>query len=441
MNASDARLALVPATACILVLGAGMALVMHRYPPPSLAWVLLGGAALIGVLLLALERYDAAAALGFVLIGVVQVEPAPPDLVFVIVIAVAAITGSLDLMRIPSIVLVPLGVLAAISLLSAVEAVEAGTAATFLSITLYLTVFSLWVATFVDSRRRAGLVANAYLAIAVASAAAGVAALFVPFPGHDLLVQHGGTRVSALFQDPNVFGPFLIPIALILAEDSLSPRLFALSVPARVTALVLLALGILFSYSRASWVALIVGVVVLVVILLMRRERAGRIVAVLAVGAVAVAVAASVVVITGSSDFLEQRAGEQSYDARRFDAQRAGLGLAESHPIGIGPGQFELVVQYAAHSTYVRVFAEQGPLGLASLLAFSLGTLLLALNNVAKGRSTFGIGSAALAAAWLGLLVNSLFVDTLHWRHLWLVAGLIWAGSIRGQAPTPALPR
>jgi len=27
-------------------------------------------------------------------------------------------------------------------------------------------------------------------------------------------------------------------------------------------------------------------------------------------------------------------------------------------------------------------------------------------------------------AAWCGLVANSFFVDTLHWRHLWLVAAL-----------------
>ena len=53
--------------------------------------------------------------------------------------------------------------------------------------------------------------------------------------------------------------------------------------------------------------------------------------------------------------------------------------------------------------------------------------------NVVAGRSTYGIGSAALFGAWCGLLVNSLVVDTLHWRHLWLLAALIWAGLARGQ--------
>ena len=49
--------------------------------------------------------------------------------------------------------------------------------------------------------------------------------------------------------------------------------------------------------------------------------------------------------------------------------------------------------------------------------------------NVVRGQSTFGLSSVPLLGLWVGLIVNSFFVDTLHWRHLWLVAGLIWAGA------------
>ena len=43
------------------------------------------------------------------------------------------------------------------------------------------------------------------------------------------------------------------------------------------------------------------------------------------------------------------------------------------------------------------------------------------------------IGSAALLGAWCGLLFNSGVVDTLHWRHRWVVLGLIWAAAMIGQ--------
>ena len=64
-----------------------------------------------------------------------------------------------------------------------------------------------------------------------------------------------------------------------------------------------------------------------------------------------------------------------------------------------------------------------------ALLALMLLTLGFAARNAVLGRDTYGIGSAALLAAWCGALANSVFIDTLHWRHLWLLAALIWAGA------------
>ena len=33
-------------------------------------------------------------------------------------------------------------------------------------------------------------------------------------------------------------------------------------------------------------------------------------------------------------------------------------------------------------------------------------------------------------------ILNGFFVDTLHWRHLWLLAALIWAASSRRPWPS-----
>jgi O-antigen ligase len=104
----------------------------------------------------------------------------------------------------------------------------------------------------------------------------------------------------------------------------------------------------------------------------------------------------------------------------------------------VGPGQFELRVPISAHSTYVRTLAEQGGFGLVLIAALFLTTLVFAGNNAVRGRDTYGIGSAALLGAWVGLLVNSFVVDTLHWRHLWFVAALIWVGAMRRVSELPA---
>jgi O-antigen ligase len=144
-----------------------------------------------------------------------------------------------------------------------------------------------------------------------------------------------------------------------------------------------------------------------------------------------VTVVGGVVVATGSADFLLIRARPQTYDTERFSGQRAGLAPAEEYPLGAGPGQFESIAGISAHSTYARAIGEEGILGVVTLLAFLGTTLLMAARNAVAGRDTYGIGSAALLGAWCGLLANSAFIDTLHWRHLWILAGLIWAGAMR----------
>ena len=149
----------------------------------------------------------------------------------------------------------------------------------------------------------------------------------------------------------------------------------------------------------------------------------------LAIVLVAAVAAAGTIRFTGSDDFLVQRTQLQQYDEQRFGAQLFGIEQSTRYPLGIGPGQFEVLAPLSAHSLYVRALAEQGLLGLLVLVALLLVTLSLAVGNVIAGRDTYGVGSAALLGAWCGLLANSFFVDTLHWRHLWLVAALIWAGS------------
>ena len=146
---------------------------------------------------------------------------------------------------------------------------------------------------------------------------------------------------------------------------------------------------------------------------------------------VAGALVVGTVAVSGSADFVAERAHIQSYDSDRFGAWVAGLEPAQRYPFGVGPGQFESIASISAHSTYVRAVAEQGLPGLIAISALMTFTLGAALGNALSGRDTYGIGSAALLGAWCGLLVNSFVIDTLHWRHLWIVAALIWAGWAR----------
>ena len=303
--------------------------------------------------------------------------------------------------------------------------------ARFFAITLYMVVLAVWLTSYLNTTERTRRVVGAYIAGAAAFALLAVLALFVAYPGHDLLAGESASRAQGLFKDPNVFGPFLIPAALILLEESLRPRLFGLRRAVSVALLAVLVLGIVFAYSRAAWLNLVVAVFVMLAVMALRADAGRSAAGALALIAAVAAVGGATVVLTGSAGFLQERAQIQSYDTQRFSAQRTGVELAEQHALGIGARSVANASPVSAHSIYVRVLAEQGPLGLAVLVMLLGGTLLIAGANAVSGRDAYGVGAAVLLGAWCGLLANSAFVDTLHWRHLWFVAALIWVAAMR----------
>ena len=421
----------------LVLISAACGLILSANPLP---WSLVLAACLgLGlVLALAVTRYETAVALGVLLLGVVHIEPAPPDAIFAIVMAVALVTGRFRIDRAPLSILALCGFYILLNVASAVEAVDPARAGLYLGITLYLTVFAVWFTGYLDSVRRARGVVVAYLGGAVLWAAVSSLALFLSLPGAELFVVEG-QRAKALFEDPNVYGPFLVPIALILMEEILSPRLLRMRISTKVLLLLVLLIGLFASFSRGAWINFVLATMTMLAVLVMRRggsRRAVGLVVVLVLAAVAIG---GVLAVTGSLEFLEERAKLQTYDSERFAAQRRGIEFGEQNVLGIGPGQFEVRAPVPSHNLYVRALSEQGFFGLLAVLAIILATLIFALRNAVLGRDTYGIGSAALLGAWVGIVIESFVIDSNHWRHLFLVAALIWVGTRRtGESASPA---
>src|SRR5213078_3528768 len=224
-----AGLGVLAAVGLLVALALALALFLYRYPPAP--FIVAGFAvALLGALALTLWSLDAA-------------------------VAVRLFPWSAGLL---------IGAFLTLNLVSAVDVVDPARAAAFFSITLYVAVFGLWLATYVTSVRAARLVVRAYVAAAVASALLSTLALLLHVPGSELLTRIG--RAEGLFKDPNVFGPFLVPAALILLEEILVPRLLTGRRATKLLEFLVLGLGVLFSYSRAAWLNLGVGVLVVLVV-------------------------------------------------------------------------------------------------------------------------------------------------------------------------------
>jgi O-antigen ligase len=418
----------------LLLFAALAGFVLAGHPPPSSGLVVAGGIALIGLLALALTNFDATVFLGFLLMSVVWVQPGPPDIVFTVIFVVALATGRMHLRRLPLSIGLLLAAFLFLNILSASFIVDVPVAERYFAITVYLMIFPVWLAGWLDSTRRARIV---LLGLLITGVTIGTAACLSLFVGGVPLANRltGASRAQGLFHDPNIFGPFMAVLALFVLEELLQPRLLRVRRPVKFALLLACSAGVLFSFSRAAWLNASVGVFAMLLVFALRRGGGSKAMAILLTLLASLAALAVFVSVSGSANFLSERARLQSYDTSRFNAQETGLRLVAVYPFGVGPGQFESYVPVSTHSAYVRALAEQGVLGLVTVFALLIATLVLAGQNAVLGRDTYGLGSAALLGAWCGLMANSAFVDTLHWRHLWLVAALIWAGTMRPWPP------
>lgn len=244
-------------------------------------------------------------------------------------------------------------------------------------------------------------------------------------------------RPKAFFKDPNVFGPYLVPATLIFLEAA-GRRRGAKTVLFVLFAMVCAA-GVIASASRAAWTNL---AVVLVLYLAFSSARQKALLASAALVATVAAVSlADVLVSDRVRDVFElytHRTQLQEYDSDRFAMAEEAIELGLRYPAGVGPGE---VTRYLGmspgrdpHNTYVRIWAENGPVALALFSVFLLLLAAHALQECLGGRRLHP-GFVCAFVLLAGALVNASVVDTLHWRHFWIILAVCVFSFNRRAAP------
>lgn len=120
-------------------------------------------------------------------------------------------------------------------------------------------------------------------------------------------------------------------------------------------------------------------------------------------------------------------------DPGRLAAWNLAIELSRSNPLGIGPGSFE---RYSAnaisarpdgmapHNSVLRILVELGFPG----LAVYFGLIGLSLwRGVRMGKLVKKPMPIALPPIMIGMLIQGLVIDTVHWRHWWLILALPFA--------------
>ena len=210
----------------------------------------------------------------------------------------------------------------------------------------------------------------------------------------------GTGRVYGTFAHPNAFGFYLT--ILIVMGVALLPHLTGGVRPPLVLFVWSAAVMIVLTYSRGSWVALLLG---LVVVALLQAPRL-----VLLILGIAVVVALTVPSVTARVLDLRSEqniAGVEGDSLQwRFTYWRTIAGLADERPLfGIGPRMTQYVTDQAKvpHNDFLRAYVETGIVGLSAYAAVVLALIHTARGALARAAPGFERG---VAVGFVGCVVS-----------------------------------
>ncbi|MDR7032163.1 O-antigen ligase family protein [Mesorhizobium sp. BE184] len=369
--------------------------------------------------------------LGVFLSGFVINEPAPYDLYMTGLLVVWALFG-LRISRAISPLVVLIILFNIGGFVSMTQMADLMDTPLYLAVSLFLAFTAIFFAAVTEARPETyRLIYFAYVVAALLTSLAGIIGYFGLLPGTEMFTKYG--RAAGVFQDPNVFGPFLVlPGIYLLYRLITGPvsRMPLLAIP-----LLIIMAGLFLSFSRGAW-GLFGASAILLTGILFLQSRSGvfklRIVVMTIVAIALLAVAMIVILqIPGVADMLSERAKlAQNYDSARlgrFARYTIGFQMALEHPLGIGPLVFGQILGEDTHNIWLKSLMDYGWLGFVSYLTLTLWTVAAGFRLLLRDRPWQPYVLCAYVV-YIGHIALGTFIDTDHWRHFYLLLGLIWGG-------------
>jgi hypothetical protein len=297
-------------------------------------------------------------------------------------------------------------------------------------VTFALMVFGLHLGGLIHSDRPSfnAFVAG-YVIAALFSAALAIVSLhpFIQLNFGEVLTMEG--RPKALFKDPNVLGPYLVPavaITWLAWHRSRSGWMAA--------AHVLLLGGTVATGSRGAWLNVLIVLLLLSLTYPVTALRYALRGALLLMALAGTILAAGLVEEVGIvADLYETRLAKQDYDSERLQATANAIRAGFDHPTGVGPAEIRSHAGNEPHNTLVKVMAETGLASLVAMLAFfAAAVVAYFLRCQCHDWPDRALGGLCFAL-FCGQFVNTLFVDALHWRHYWIIV-FAFAAALQRQA-------
>ncbi|MAS15559.1 MAG: hypothetical protein CMH69_19985 [Nitratireductor sp.] len=399
-----------------------MSLLTYDREPPGLA------RAAIDAKLVSLMKL-AAIGLGVFLSGFVIREPAPYELYMVGLIAIWALAG----LRISRRIAPLLALLVAFNiggLISLSQLADLGTIPLYIAVSLFLALTSVFFAAIIEAESDLlAVVFRAWVAAAAATALFGILGYFNAFPGASMFTKFG--RAAGVFEDPNVFGPFLTLPAIYLLYLILTARPSIALVSAPL--LLIVTGGIFFSFSRGAWGLLLMTASLLVLAVFLNAGTASArlriaVTALLAIASIALALILALQIPAVSELFTQRAQLVQDYDSARlgrFARFGIGFGWATENPLGIGPLQFGQILGEDTHNIWLKALLDYSWLGFAAYLTLILWTVTAGFRILFR-RRPWQPYLICVYIVFVGHVALGTVIDTDHWRHFYLLLGLLW---------------
>jgi hypothetical protein len=372
--------------------------------------------------------------------GFVIIEPAPYEAVVALAFVVFFATG-LQLRPVHLPLFIVLLVYCGGYLIGVEPVVNSEGTAAWTATSCYMSVTTIFFALALshDTQRRLDMLLKGYVAGAVLVSIFGIITYFHLLPGSDTFIF--AQRSKATFKDPNVLGAFLVLPAVLSMQKMFLERPREALLSGLIA--VVLAVELLFAFSRGAWGACAAAIVLMLVHAWLTSQSSLerlRIVLFAAAGfaMLGVLIAAILSVPQVSSLFAERASLIQSYDSGRFGRfgrHILGAQMALENPIGIGPLQFSKFFPEDPHNSFLDSFLAGGWLSGLAYIALILMTLVIGL-RAAFIETPWRRASAAVCASFVALTGESYIIDVQHWRHYFLMIGMIWglfAATIRDQ--------
>jgi hypothetical protein len=302
----------------------------------------------------------------------------------------------------------------------------------------YMAVTAIFIALVMseDTAARIDLLRRGLITGALLASLLGIGGYLHVIPGGDIFTLYG--RAAGTFKDPNVFGAFLVLPALFCLQSVVSDT-FGRSLRATIS-LGIITLAVLLAFSRAAWGLLAIAAAFMLALMVLTsttNKQRSRIIIMAIAAVVAVVV---VLVILLQFDFIaemfKQRASfDQKYDEGRFGRfgrHVLGAQMALDLPLGIGPLQFHNFFPEDTHNSYLNAFMSGGWISGVCYPALVFITGLLGFRYIFV-RTPWQRAYLAVFAAYLGTVGEAFIIDTDHWRHFWMMLGIMWGMFVATQ--------